>query len=131
METGSPKSARWETVNGVRVMVCAAEGTKLRTDRDAVELIGEALSQKVGLVAIPVERLEEDFFRLKTRMAGEFLQKFVQYGVRVAIVGDISRYMEESEALRDFVRESNRGKHISFVANADEMGKRLGQQWEA
>lgn len=107
-------------------MVCAEEGKKLRTDRDAVEVIGKAAAQKAGLVAIPTGRLDEDFFRLKTRVAGEFLQKFVQYGVRVAIVGDISRQVEESEPLGGFVRESNRGRHIWFVTNENEIAKRLG-----
>jgi hypothetical protein len=79
------------------------------------------------LIAISVERLDEDFFRLKTRIAGEILQKFVQYRFRIAIVGDISEQISESSALRDFVREANRGDQIGFVATLDELGQRLEQ----
>jgi hypothetical protein len=97
----------------------------LRSDRDAVDLIGEA--QGCGLILIPAERLDGDFFRLRTGIAGQFLQKFVTYGRRVAILGDISRYAEESSALRDFVVEANRGDHIWFVETIEELERRLDQ----
>src|SRR5579863_5214927 len=108
---------------------CAREGKKLRDDRDAVELIGDA--QGAGLIVIPAERLDEDFFRLRTGVAGQFLQKFVTYRRRVAIVGDISRHVAESSALRDFVVESNRGDHIWFVENIEEVERRLAQSLDS
>ena len=48
-------------------------------------MIGEAIEHRAGLVLIPVERLEDEFFRLRTRVAGEIVQKFVNYGLRLAI----------------------------------------------
>jgi hypothetical protein len=99
--------------------VCPAVGAKLRTERDATDLIGEAHSFDV--IVIPVERLDEEFFRLRTGLAGAFLQKFVTYGRRVVIVGDISRHTEQSSALRDFVVESNRGHHVWFVATIEDL----------
>jgi hypothetical protein len=99
-----------------------SEGHKLRSDRDAVDLIGEASG--FDLIVIPVERLEEDFFRLRTGVAGQFLQKFVTYGRRVAIVGDISRFVEASTALRDFVVEANRGAHVCFIATIEDLQSR-------
>lgn len=113
------------TVAQVSYYECARDGKKLRSDRDAVELIGEALAQGAGLIVIPVERLDEEFFRLRTGVAGQILQKFVTYGRRVAIAGDISRHVAESSALRDFVVESNRGDHIWFVENVEEIERRL------
>jgi hypothetical protein len=110
---------------GVRIMECEAEGRPLCSDRDAIDLMGEAWPHRVNLVVIPATRLGEDFFRLKTRIAGEIIQKFLTYGFRVAIVGDISRYVDESDALRDFVFESNQGIHTWFVANPEELDARL------
>jgi hypothetical protein len=107
------------------LMVCPGEGKKLRTDRDAVELIGEALQAGARMVVIPVERLDEDFFRLRTGVAGEFIQKFVTYKLRLAIVGDISSYLNESSALRDFVYEANRGQHFWFVDSREALDQRL------
>ncbi len=88
---------------------------KLRTDRDAVNLIAACAGKET--IVIPVEDLDEDFFRLRTGVAGAMLQKFVNYRKRVVIVGDISRWTEASDAFRDFVIEANRGKDIQFVAS--------------
>jgi len=109
----------------MQVLTYPAEGKKLRTDRDAVDLIGEALQSGARTVVLPAERLDQDFFRLRTRVAGEFVQKFVTYGVRLAIVGDISAYISERTALRDFVYEANRGRDLWFAATREEIDDRL------
>ena len=106
-----------------RTFYCSPQGNKLRTDRDAVDLIGEA--QGADFIAIATERLDADFFRLRTGVAGQMLQKFMTYGRRVAIVGDISRHIEESTAFRDFVIESNRGDHVWFVGSVAELERRV------
>jgi hypothetical protein len=121
-------------LHGVRIFECAAEGAPLRNDRDATELISAAWEHRATLAVIPVARLSQNFFRLKTRVAGEILQKFVQYRLRVAIVGDISREVGESESLRDFVYECNRGPDIWFAVNADDLAARLtppANRWPA
>lgn len=58
------------------------------------------------------EQLAEDFFRLSSGIAGEVLQKFVNYQMRLAIVGDFSHYT--SKPLRDFIYESNNGTQVGF-----------------
>jgi hypothetical protein len=112
-------------VNGTTVFVCEPVGKTLGSERDAVDLIGEARAHGAGLVAVPVARLDDDFFRLGTRVLGEFIQKFVTYQVRLAIVGDIGRHVEASTALRDFVYETNRGTQIWFVAGLDDLREKL------
>ncbi|WP_066943357.1 DUF4180 domain-containing protein [Microtetraspora fusca] len=92
----------------------------LRDERDAVDAIGEAMYLGATWVAVPVERLQDDFFRLRTRVAGDFLQKFVNYRLGVAVVGDVSPYTEAST-----VRESNRGTHVWFVPDAQALRLRL------
>jgi hypothetical protein len=110
---------------GVRVFLCSPDGTTLRTDRDAVDVIGEALQHRADLVAIPTERLDDRFFTLGTRLAGEIMQKFVAYRLRLAIVGDITRHLDGSSALRALVYESNAGSHVWFMADAAELDVRL------
>ena len=78
-------------------------------------------------VVIPVECLNDEFFQLKTRIAGELIQKFVQYRRQLVIVGDISRHLAESSALRAFVAESNRGKEVWFLASLDDLEQRLAR----
>ena len=57
----------------------------------------------------------EQQLQARQKLAGDLLQKFVNYEKKVAIVGDISAHVEASDALRDFVWESNRGHHVWFV----------------
>src|SRR5277367_3888661 len=90
----------------VQIFTCPPDGKKIQSDRDAVDLIGEAYHRGAAIVVIPTEHLEDSFFRLETRLAGQILQKFVTYRLRVAIVGDISQHIAKSSALRDFVYES-------------------------
>jgi hypothetical protein len=108
-------------LGGVRVLICAEAGAPV----EAADLIGDALGQGADLVAVPLARLAPGFLDLKTRIAGEMLQKFVNYRRRIALVGDVSGAVAASEALRDFVRESNRGRHVWFVADLAELESRL------
>ena len=113
-------------LRGVRILACPPEGQKLQSEGDALELITDAGQQGAGLVVIPVERLAEDFFQLRTGIAGALLQKFATSRLRVAIIGDISWHLAQSRALRDFVMEANRGTDVWFLANLEELSDRLG-----
>lgn len=112
-------------LQGLRVFECASEGPLLRSERDAVDVVGAALSKRANLVVIPVARLADDLFSLRTRIAGEIIQKFVNYGLRLVIVGDIARHADASEALRDFVFETNRGRQVWFLPDMAELETRL------
>lgn len=65
----------------------------------------------------------EDFFILSTGLAGDILQKFVNYRMKLAIYGDYSHYT--SKPLHDFLYESNQGKQIFFVNSREEAIERL------
>ena len=66
----------------------------------------------------------EDFFKLSTGIAGEVLQKFSNYRLKFAIVGDFSAYT--SKPLKDFMFESNKGGTIIFAVDEDEAITKLG-----
>jgi hypothetical protein len=110
--------------SGVPVLVCAADGPTVATPQDALDLIGAAFAG-AEVVAVPVSRLDEQFFRLRSGLAGEVMQKFVNYRIRLAIVGDISAQVAASTALRDLVYESNLGKQIWFVPDLDALDAKL------
>ncbi len=114
-------------LHGVRVLECDASEKQLRNYNEAVELIGKAFENRASLIVVPAECLDDDFFRLSTRIAGELIQKVVQYRQRLVIIGDISRHLAESSALRAFVLEANRGKEVWFLATRDELDERLAQ----
>ncbi len=117
---------RVEEGNGVRVLHVPADGPTISSSDDAAELIGDAWAHEATLVAIPVGRLDPEFFRLRSRVAGEITQKLVNYRLRLAVVGDITEHVAASDALRDFVWESNRGEQIWFVDSDEALIERLG-----
>ena len=74
-------------------------------------------------IAINKEAFASSFFVLSSGLAGEVLQKFVNYRTKLAIIGDFSHYT--SKPLRDFITESNRGNQIFFVTTEAEAAAKL------
>ncbi|WP_295119079.1 DUF4180 domain-containing protein [uncultured Chitinophaga sp.] len=90
---------------------------------DAIDVIGNLSYQGFDKIIIHERNLLSQFFDLKTGLAGEVLQKFSNYRVRLVIVGDFSLYT--SKSLKDFMYESNKGKQVNFVGNTAEALHRL------
>lgn len=102
-------------IGGLNAYVLDIEGPPLATSRDASDLVGDAFSTSAELVVVPVERLSPDFLRLSSGLAGDVLQKFVNYGLKFAVLGDVSAAAAASGPLRDFIYESNRGSSVWFA----------------
>ncbi|OEV09472.1 DUF4180 domain-containing protein [Streptomyces nanshensis] len=115
-----------EEIQGVPVMMFAREGATVGGEGDALDLIGDASYQGARWAVVPAERFAEGFFTLRTRLAGEIIQKFAQYRMGLVVLGDISRHTQGSSALRDFVQECNRGRQTWFLADVEELRERLG-----
>ncbi|GAB3121532.1 hypothetical protein GCM10027160_39020 [Streptomyces calidiresistens] len=111
--------------HGIPVLVLDAEGPVIAEQQDVLDRLIGAAYGRADVVAVPVERLDERFFDLGTGFAGEVTQKCVQYGMRLVILGDISSHTAAGTALPALVRESNRGRHIWFLADTDELADRL------
>jgi hypothetical protein len=112
-------------LHGVPTLMISADGPQLQGEADVTDLIGHALGERADLVVIPAERLAAEFFTLRTGVAGAIVQKFVNYRLRLAIVGDIARHVERSTALRDFVVEANRGRQLWFMPTFADLEARL------
>lgn len=109
-------------MNGTDVL--CYDGPPVRSEADATDLIGNAWYAGAEMVAVAVELLDAAFFDLRSGLAGAVTQKFVNYRMRLAIVGDLSPFMG-SGPLRDFVRESNRGRQLVFADTWDDLAARL------
>ena len=110
--------------NGQTVAVATGDEVAIADMQAALDLAMSAIYEAgTSLLAIDKRVLSEDFFELRTGLAGEILQKFVDYRVKAAIYGDFSGY--QSEALKALIRESNRGRDVFFVATEDEAVQRL------
>lgn len=98
-----------EVISGAIVIGSAA---------DALDLLGDLYYQEVDGIMIHEASISPEFFDLRNGMAGEILQKFSNYRMRLAIIGDFSGY--SSKSLRDFMTESNRVRLVNFVGSAAE-----------
>lgn len=102
-----------------------ADGIIIHNAQDALELMMNCSYQGADSVVLYQQHIVPDFFELKTGIAGEVLQKFSNYRMRMAIVGDFSAM--SSSSLRDFIYESNKGRLINFVASLEEALERLAK----
>lgn len=111
-------------VNGLKLAV-ANSPDKLISDAQTALDFMMAVQYETGSnrIAMYKESIAEDFFLLSSGLAGEILQKFINYHVKFAVIGDFSKYT--SKPLRDFIYESNKGKDIFFVSSEDEALKKL------
>jgi Domain of unknown function (DUF4180) len=82
---------------------------------DVPDILGELGMNNCNRIIIHERNLHKNFFNLSTRIAGDILQKFSNYRVRLAIVGDFSKYPGKS--FNDFIRESNRGNLVFFTGD--------------
>lgn len=107
--------------------VCAVvenESIVITDAQSALELLMSA-KYEIGTANLVISKklIVEGFFILSTGLAGEILQKLINYGGRIAIYGDYSRYT--SKPLHDFIYESNQGKTVFFVSTEAEAIDRL------
>lgn len=115
-----------ETVGRTTIAVYPPEAPVLAVEAQCLDVIGALYGSGADLVVFEVGQLAPAFFELRTGLAGAILQKFQNYGLRVAILGDIAAYTAASPALADFVRETTRRGEVLFLADADALHQRLG-----
>jgi len=87
----------------------------IQSAQDGLDLLGNLYYEGFDKIVILEKNIASGFFDLKNGMAGEILQKFSNYRVRLAIVGDFSMY--SSRSLNDFIFESNKIGHVNFVGS--------------
>ncbi len=85
---------------------------------DALQLLGDIYYQGFDKLILHAHHFCPQFYDLRTGLAGEIIQKFVQYRMGLRIVGDFTTY--QSKSLQAFMFESNKGKHLRFVTSVEE-----------
>ncbi|MCI9609957.1 MAG: DUF4180 domain-containing protein [Oscillibacter sp.] len=113
-------------MNGTDIAVVSGDQAEITTPQAALDLV-MTVQYEAGAKRVAFDKrvLGEDFFILSTGLAGEILQKFINYHVKAAVFGDYSRYT--SKPLKDFIYESNNGKDIFFTASKEEAAERLAR----
>lgn len=117
-----------EKIEGGKVAVAAVRGTEVAIHdvQSALDLMA-TINYETGCDRFVIDKsqISESFFDLKTRVAGDILQKFTNYRVKVGIVGDFSVYT--SKSLKDFIYECNSGNDVFFLPTEQEAIERLSQ----
>ena len=106
------------TIDNRKIAEIISDNIVLQTVEDAVDLIGNMSYQGFDKLIIHEENMIPDFFELKNKIAGNILQKFSQYSMPLAIIGDFEKY--ESKSLNNFIFESNKGNQINFVTTVED-----------
>lgn len=97
----------------------------ISTAEEGIDWVGNLYFEGFGGVIFHQHHLSPSFFELRNGMAGEILQKFSTYDIRLVIVGKWKDFT--SKALQDFIRESNRGKQVNFLESVEDALSRLAE----
>ncbi|WP_278554492.1 DUF4180 domain-containing protein [Elizabethkingia bruuniana] len=105
------------TVNGIKVAELNSDKVLIQQIQDGLDLLADLYYLGFDKIIISEQNITPDFFDLKNKMAGEILQKFSNYKMKLTIVGSFSY---ESKSLKDFIYECNKGKLVNFVNTLSE-----------
>jgi len=120
---GTTMDIRKHSHNGSDIAEIISNDTLIQEAGDVNDLIGNLYYQGFEKVILYEKNLPQDFLDLKNGIAGEVLQKFSNYGMKLAIVGNFDKH--DKKSTRDFIFESNKTRHINFVNSLDEAVRRL------
>lgn len=89
--------------NGIDIAVVSGDETVVVDVQSALDL-AMTVKYETGAERIVIDKavICGDFFILSTGMAGEILQKFMNYHVKVAVFGDYSHYARKASLRRSF-----------------------------
>lgn len=95
----------------------------IRTERDVLDLVSACHEYNTYTILLYESNLTPDFFDLKTRLAGEFLQKLVNYQMRGAGIISVA---DKPARFKELVLESNRGSLFRFFEDKTAAERWLG-----
>ncbi|MES2381452.1 MAG: DUF4180 domain-containing protein [Bacteroidota bacterium] len=110
-------------IKNTKIAEVISTDTIIKRAEDGLDLLGNLYYQDFDKIIIHQHNITPDFFDLKTGIAGDILQKFSNYRVRLAIVGNFTHYT--SKSINDFIFESNKAGQISFVNSTEEAINKL------
>ena len=106
-------------IDNTKVAEIITDKVILRSTEDGLDLLGNLYYQGFDKILIHEKNITPEFFDLRTKIAGEILQKFAQYQMPLIIVGDFSKY--QSKSLNDFIFESNKSQQINFIKDLSDI----------
>ncbi|ATO50813.1 DUF4180 domain-containing protein [Brevibacillus laterosporus] len=102
-----------------KVAIISSDSIIINNVNDALDVMANVrYNNGCEKMLVRKEHLTEDFFNLRTGFAGEVLQKYTNYKMKIAIVGEFESY--NSKSLNDFIYECNKGKQVFFKPTEEE-----------
>ena len=95
----------------------------LSTENDALDLIALCWEHETIALMIHYAALSEDFFKLKTKLAGNMIQKFINYGIKAAAI--IPQETTQKGRFKEMAMETNKGNHFRLYESKEEAEKWL------
>ena len=117
---------RTHVVNAVKIAEVISDDLLIQNAGNGLDLLGTLYYQGFDSIILHQHTITPDFFDLKNGLAGEILQKFSTYSMRLAIVGNFNHYTQKS--IKDFIFESNKLRHINFVPTVEEALHKLSSK---
>ncbi len=105
-------------MDGMNIAEIQSDDVEIKDVRDALDLMANCDFRGAWKIIIDEKNIDPEFFSLKSGIAGQIIQKFVNYKVNLAIVGDFSKYPGES--FKAFVYECNKTKQVVFADTVHE-----------
>ncbi|SIR51748.1 DUF4180 domain-containing protein [Chryseobacterium sp. RU33C] len=105
-------------INTLKIAEIISDDLIIQSAQGGLDLMGNIYYQGFDKVILHEKNISPAFFDLKTKIAGEILQKFSNYRIGLAIIGDFSQY--KSKSMKDFIFESNKTKHINFLSTLND-----------
>ncbi len=90
----------------------------LSTENDTLDLISLCWEHETNALMIHYAALSEDFFKLKTKLAGNMIQKFTNYGIKAAAI--ISQETIQTGRFKEMAMETNKGNHFRLYESKEE-----------
>jgi PadR family transcriptional regulator, regulatory protein AphA len=111
------------SVDNKSYLECLSDGQVLRTDADILDLVAACGEHLCDRLMVHAGLLPTDFYDLKTGLAGNLLQKLVNYRLRCAFILD--EVLVGNGRFSEMMIESNRGEQFHFCFNVDDARKWL------
>ncbi len=110
-------------VNNKKYIELVSSSAPLSTEGSALDLIALCGEADTNLLMLNYSTLSEDFFKLKTGVAGKILQKFINYQIKAVVImlGEIA----QKGRFKELVTELNKSNHFRFYENRKEAEKWL------
>ena len=110
-------------LGGSTAVEIVSDEVVINTEQDALDLMANiGYMYDSRKIIIYRENLCDDFFVLSSGIAGSIMQKFSNYRVQAAIIGDFS---DANKSLKAFIVECNRTRQVIFTADLDAALKTL------